>query len=176
VRKLLQKTTALIKWLVTFALAMILLLDVIGRFAFVHTTISPTRGFSCLADSHRGVMALSCSKDLQTFYPPVPYFEFAISRIAPWEHIVDFALVDIEVTPWEKPIPDDVGGLTCLRGKIRYGGLFACLGIAALWWFAVQRTFIRSVRRKRARCLSCGYDISRSRERCPECNEPISGN
>jgi hypothetical protein len=47
-------------------------------------------------------MALSCSKDLQTFYPPVPYFEFAISRIAPWEHIVDFALVDIEVTPWEK--------------------------------------------------------------------------
>ena len=49
--------------------------------------------------------------------------------------------------------------------------LGAMLGVPAL--LAAQRSALRAHRRRFGLCISCGYDLRESKERCPECGSPI---
>ena len=52
------------------------------------------------------------------------------------------------------------------------GSLSAVAGF--IWAIWVVRAFRRDKRRSRlGLCMRCGYDLSHSTDRCPECGEPI---
>lgn len=59
--------------------------------------------------------------------------------------------------------------------KIRYGGLFMfTLPGVVLWLRNLFRFLERSRLENIGHCPQCGYDLRASKERCPECGEPIS--
>ncbi len=52
-------------------------------------------------------------------------------------------------------------------------GTVSMLG-GLIWAVWIVRAFRRDKRRsKLGLCLRCGYDLSHSNDRCPECGEPI---
>jgi hypothetical protein len=53
------------------------------------------------------------------------------------------------------------------------GGCVSLLG-AVIWITWLVRTVRREQKRSReGLCMKCGYDLRESKERCPECGEPI---
>jgi hypothetical protein len=42
------------------------------------------------------------------------------------------------------------------------------------WFFWDRKRRRRESRRAKSQCLACGYDLRASKDRCPECGEPIS--
>ena len=56
------------------------------------------------------------------------------------------------------------------------GGIFLVVqAVVLLWWaFSVlRRKRLRHVRERRRLCPGCGYDIRKSKHRCPECGERL---
>lgn len=54
-------------------------------------------------------------------------------------------------------------------------GVMAALLIPIAWWFMIFRHRDEHIRRiERGLCMNCGYDLSHSKYRCPECGEAHS--
>ena len=50
---------------------------------------------------------------------------------------------------------------------------FAALVLAVLPAVSLRRGYVRRRRRAKGHCISCGYDLRASTDRCPECGTPI---
>jgi len=86
-------------------------------------------------------------------------------------HALGFALF---IGEWPKLLPDSGGGAIMLR----YVALIVPYwSLACITGFVALVALLRVWRRKRAEfhghCLSCGYDLRFSRNRCPECGSHI---
>ena len=75
-----------------------------------------------------------------------------------WDHYLDqpseggsIEVWRVQVRPWLLPIPPAI--------------------LPAIWLYGFRR---RRSRARQGRCLKCGYDLRASRERCPECGDPLS--
>jgi hypothetical protein len=63
--------------------------------------------------------------------------------------------------------------LSIAKAAIMLAGTISVLG-GFIWSIWVVRVFRRDKRRGRlGLCLRCGYDLSHSIDRCPECGDPI---
>ncbi len=78
-------------------------------------------------------------------------------------HVIGFHFVDGTVAPW---------GWKFHAILVPYWALAGVLALLPARLF--RQTFMKWRWRRQGRCGGCGYDISRSAGRCPECGRPIN--
>lgn len=93
-------------------------------------------------------------------------------RNVPWK-----AATGLAVPRWLPVSIARTGSFRRLPTQVLWGGLLADASVYASLLFVIAgaaRCARGAHRRARARCAGCGYDVSGSLERCPECGKPFA--